>query len=513
VSARRNPQAEAHATQLLDQATQLLDQLREQGVNATNLCTDSRAMTAGDVFLAYPGAHADGRRYIAEAAARGARAVLWECAEFAPQDSITLPNIGVGQLQELSGYLAHLVYGRPSEKLWLAGVTGTNGKTSVSQWLAQAMSDLGRRCAVVGTLGNGFPGALEASANTTPDAITLHRSLAAYRAQSAQAVVMEVSSIGLDQGRVNAAVFAVAIFTNLTRDHLEYHGTMENYAEAKARLFQTPGLQTAVLNLDDAFGRELMQRLAGSGVRRIAYSIENPAGDCGEWLLRAENISATVHGQRFDAVTPQGRATLNVPHAGRFNISNLLAVLAALLAADIPLAQAVNAVSKLTPPPGRMQMLGGEGVKAEPLIVVDYAHTPDALEQALTALTDTARARGGKLICVFGCGGERDAGKRPLMGAVAARCADLVVLTSDNPRGEKPGAIIEQIAASAPQATIIEDRAQAICRVVAAADQRDVVLIAGKGHEPYQEIAGQRLPFSDIEQARDALAARKGRCS
>ena len=487
----------------LGEAQRVLDELQRQGVTATALCADSRAVAPGDVFVAYPGARVDGRRFIADAVARGASAVLWERQGYAHADAPAVPHVAVDDLQALSGWLAHLVYGRPSEKLWTVGVTGTNGKTSVSQWIARAFAQLDRRCAAIGTLGCGFPGTLEESPNTTPDALTLHRLFAGYLAQGAQAAAMEVSSIGLHQGRVNGVHFDVAVFTNLTRDHLEYHGSMAAYGAAKAQLFDTPGLKAAVLNLDDALGRKIAQDLAGGGVRVLGYSLRTDSGAA----LRAEDIVATPRGLRFTAATPQGRAGIHASLVGEFNVSNLLAVLGTLLASSVPLERAAAVLAGLTPPPGRMQVLGGEGA---PLAVVDYAHTPDALDQALAALRDTAAARGGRLVCVFGCGGNRDPGKRPQMGDVAAQRADAVILTSDNPRDEDPQAILADIVRGAPGARTIADRAEAIRAALAEADARDVVLIAGKGHEVYQEIAGQRLPFSDVDCAVAALAGRGG---
>ncbi len=504
----------------LDNAQRVLDELQRKGVMATRLCADSRAVSPGDVFVAYPGERADGRRFIADAVARGAAAVLWERRDHADATAIAVPNVAVDDLQALSGWIAHLVYGRPSEQLRVAGVTGTNGKTSVSQWIAQAFALLDRPCAVIGTLGCGLleaggegqvEGHLEATLNTTPDAITLHRLLAGYRLLGAQAAAMEVSSIGLHQGRTNGLRFSVAVLTNLTRDHLEYHGSMQAYGATKAQLFATPGLKAAVLNLDDALGRKIARDLAGSGVRVIGYAldanacVEEAAG--ADEQLTAEGIAAAPRGLRFTAVSRQGRADILAPVVGRFNVSNLLAVLGVLLASDVPFDQAAAVLQRLTFPPGRMQALGGDG---QPLVVIDYAHTPDALEQALMALRDTAVVRGRRLVCVFGCGGNRDPGKRPLMGEVAARLADAVILTSDNPRDEDPQAILADIARGVPWGRIVDDRAEAIRIAIAEADARDVVLIAGKGHETYQEIAGRRLPFSDVECADAALAQRKG---
>lgn len=506
----------------LEEAQRVLDELQRQGVMATGLCADSRAVAPGDVFVAYPGERADGRRFMDDAVSRGAAAVLWERRGHAGEAALAVPNVAVTDLQALSGWIAHLAYGRPSEQLKAVGVTGTNGKTSVSQWIAQAFAMLGRPCAVIGTLGSGLltdggdgrvAGAMEESLNTTPDAITLHRLLAAYRRQGAQAAAMEVSSIGLHQGRVNGMRFEVAVLTNLTRDHLEYHGSMQAYAAAKELLFASPGLKTAVLNFDDALGRKIARDLAGGGVRVIGYALNPDDGNAAlraaaDLMLTAEGIAAAPRGLRFTAVSPQGRADILAPVVGSFNVSNLLAVLGVLLASEVPLDQAAAVLQRLTFPPGRMQALGGD---AQPLAVIDYAHTPDALEQALIALRDTAVVRGKRLVCVFGCGGNRDPGKRPLMGEVAARLADAVILTSDNPRDEPPQAILADIArgaADAPGVRVIADRAEAIRTAILEADARDVVLIAGKGHEAYQEIAGQRLPFSDVDCAAAALAQR-----
>lgn len=382
----------------------------------------------------------------------------------------------------------------------MIGVTGTNGKTSVTHWIAQALTLRGRKCAIVGTLGNGFPGALAPGPNTTPGAHVLREFLPASVRQGAQACAMEVSSIGLHQGRVDAVRFDVAVLTNLTRDHLEYHGTMAAYAAQKARLFDWPGLRCAVLNLDDPFGRELAHRLAGR-TATIGYTLEGAGG--ADRVLRAQGLTESGGSLVF---TLDG-VRCAAPLVGRFNAANLLAVIGALLAGGEPLAAGAAALGGIVPPPGRMQPIGGDHA---PLVVVDYAHSPDALEKALTALRGAAAARGGRLVCVFGCGGERDPGKRPLMGAVAERLADRVMVTSDNPRSEEPRAIIAQILAGMQSQPALEpDRAQAIATAVAAADARDVILLAGKGHEPYQEVAGARLPFSDLDAAKSALARRQ----
>lgn len=491
----------------MTQAGELLGMLAEKGLRPTGLTADSRRVAAGDIFVAYPGYSLDGRRFVADAVGRGAVAVLWEAADGLAPPTLGVPCLPVEGLRALSGYLAHEVYGRPSASLWLAGVTGTNGKTTVSQWLAQVLTDLGQRCGIIGTLGCGFPGQLDAATNTTPDAPALHRQLARFRADGAVAAAMEVSSIGLDQGRVNGAEFDVAIFTNLTRDHLDYHGSMEAYAGAKTQLFDLPGLAGHVINLDDAFGLHQARRLLERGQRVIAYTLvpSNADGAPGAEILAATDLRATPSGMRFALLAGGQRLEMHVPVVARFNISNLLAVIGALVIRGLAVDVAARACARLTAPEGRMQVVGGIG---EPMVVVDYAHTPDALAKVLEAVRGSAEARNGRLICVFGCGGDRDPGKRPLMGAVAAQLADRVLVTSDNPRSEPPEAIIAAIlAGGTSMMEAVPDRAGAIARAIVEAGPDDVVLIAGKGHEPYQEIQGQRLPFSDLAQAREGLEA------
>jgi UDP-N-acetylmuramoyl-L-alanyl-D-glutamate--2,6-diaminopimelate ligase len=488
-----------------DKVVHILERLAAQGVRVSGLAADSRSLVAGQAFVAYPGLRSDGREFIPGVIARGASAVLWEREGFRWNADWRVPNLAVDDLRGLAGYLAHEVYGRPSETLWTMGVTGTNGKTSCTHWLAQACTACGARTALVGTLGSGFPGKLEAGINTTPDAIFLHRSLARLRDEGAQGVAMEVTSIGLDQGRVNGVAFGAALFTNLSRDHLDYHGDMESYARAKQRLFETPGLKHAVLNLDDAQGVHLARVLAGR-VNLAGYSCYAGAvAKTGvERYAEAHAIRVSPRGIAFDLKSSWGDARIESALLGRFNVSNLLGVVTTMLVSGVPFERAAAALRDLQPVPGRMQRLGGGG---KPLVVVDYAHTPDALEKTLVALKDVARASGGRLIAVFGCGGDRDRGKRPLMGAVASRHADAIVVTSDNPRSENPAAIIAEITAGVTAAhETIADRREAIARAIASADAGDVVLLAGKGHEAYQEIAGRRLPFSDALEAERALA-------
>ena len=459
------------------------ERLAAQGAMIERLTSDSRRSTPGSAFFAYPGEKADGRAYIADAVRRGASAVLWEAEDFGWQADWRVPNVAVHGLKQRAGVLAADFHGRPSEHLWMCGVTGTNGKTSCSHWVAAALGRCGARSGVIGTLGSGFPGALNDAGNTTPDALELQATLKQLHAAGARAVAMEVSSHGLMQGRVNGVRFSCALFTNLSHDHLDYHGSMQAYGEAKARLFEMPGLQTAVLNLDDPFGVELARRLAGR-VRTIGYS------------LRPVEGAGT---DEFITVDPGMRTR----QLGRFNLSNVLGVLGCLVAYGLPLPEALGLVAELPPVPGRMQAIG-----ERPLVVIDYAHTPDALEKVLDALRPVARQRGGRLAVVFGAGGDRDPAKRPLMGAAAARGADRVLITSDNPRNEDPAAIIDAVAQGTNGAQREPDRRRAIERAVREAAPEDVVLIAGKGHESTQEIQGKRLPFSDQAVAQAALAMR-----
>jgi UDP-N-acetylmuramoyl-L-alanyl-D-glutamate--2,6-diaminopimelate ligase len=476
--------------------------LSERGVSVRTLVADSRMVQPGDVFLAYPGGHVDGRDYISDACARGAAAVVADDSAQvgAGETAITTPLLRVENLAALCGELAAHALDQPSQKLWVAGITGTNGKTSCSQWLAQALTLLGERCGVIGTLGNGLYGQLTASPNTTPDALILQAELAGLVAAGASACAIEVSSIGIEEQRINGMRFDVAIFTNLTQDHLDYHGTMAAYAAAKARLFAWPDLGAAVINLDDAFGRELMATLPAH-VRAIGYTLD-PEQTCeraGAQLLCPSAVNQAGQGVRFEINGV--RFVMNV--VGRFNVANALAVIAALQLRGISLERCAEVLAQIAPPPGRMQALGNVN---QPLVVVDFAHTPDALEKTLTALRETARDRAGRLYCVFGCGGDRDPGKRPLMGAIAERLADSVIVTSDNPRSEDPQSIILSILAGMSQGAAHEiDRRRAIANVIRGADASDVILIAGKGHEPYQEIAGVKHPYSDSDEVQAAL--------
>jgi UDP-N-acetylmuramoyl-L-alanyl-D-glutamate--2,6-diaminopimelate ligase len=467
-------------------------------IRVSGLTLDSRRVRAGDAFIALNGANAHGITFAPAALAQGASAMIAEGPAPVAFECANLPTVWIDGLRDRVGEIAARFFDRPAAALHVVGVTGTNGKTSIVQLLAAALEHLGARAATIGTLGAGLVGAVAAGERTTPDAISVHGLLARFRDAGASHVAMEVSSHALDQGRVNAVDFEVAVFTNLTRDHLDYHGTMQAYGAAKAKLFAWPELRSAVVNADDAFGRELSVRLPAN-VQRLRYAIDADAE------IQARNVRAHGDGLSFDLITPWGEGQIRSPLLGRFNAYNLLAVAGCLGALGYAFAQIRAALEHLQPVAGRMNRLGGGAL---PLVVVDYAHTPDALEQALTSLRAHCT---GKLICVFGCGGERDAGKRPQMGAIAERLADEIIVTDDNPRGEDGDAIVAQIVAGIgdPQRARIErDRAAAIALALRAARAGDVVLIAGKGHEPYQEVDGVRRPFDDADVARHVLEGR-----
>jgi len=546
-----------------------VDQLEKLNVPVTRLVTDSRAVRQGDTFVAYPGEKADGRQFIAQAIAQSANAVIYEAQHFVWDAAWQIPNLAVNDLRHKAGWLADAVYGTPSEKLQMIGVTGTNGKTTTSHWIAHALNDAGKRCALIGTLGNGFPGgngiadALQASANTTPDAIHVHGLLADYLRAEAQAVAMEVSSHALAQGRVNGVRFDVALLTNLSRDHLDYHGDMESYAASKRKLFDWQELKFAVINLDDAFGAELAERMlqgdycpanphpnpnpnpppmpspqsspargrggkrkkqllipAGEGANEalraistpevIGYGLSDPALQLAERLglrmVYGHLAEMSGQGLRLNVHSSWGGAQINSMLVGRFNASNLLGALAVLLVSDVTLDEAVQSLSKVQAVAGRMQRLGNA---SQPTVIVDYAHTPDALEKVLLALREVSAPAEGKLICVFGCGGDRDRGKRAMMGLVAEKFSDHCIVTSDNPRSEDPQRIIAEILGgmTAHNHEVIVERVAAIERGIGLARQCDTVLLAGKGHEDYQEINGVKYPFSDVTVAGRALQA------
>jgi UDP-N-acetylmuramoyl-L-alanyl-D-glutamate--2,6-diaminopimelate ligase len=453
---------------------------------------DSRTVCPGGLFLAVAGETSDGRRFIDDAIARGAAAIVFDADGYLPSEEKRVPAFPCPGLKRQIGVIAERFYGAPMASLSIIGVTGTNGKTTCTHLLARAFDAPPRRCAVVGTVGNGFPDALETSTHTTPDAVRLHALFADFVHAGAKRVCMEVSSHALEQGRVAGVAFDGAVFTNLTRDHLDYHGDMAAYGRAKASLFDMPGLRFAVINADDAFGHALAHRLEGK-IEIWTYGLDGGT-------VRGRAVRIVPAGLEIDVETPRGNAVLRTALLGRFNASNLLAVLATLLAAGVGLADAIVRLEEARPVAGRMERFGGA---MQPLVVVDYAHTPDALEKALLALREHAPAR---LWCVFGCGGDRDRGKRPLMGRIADRLADEVILTDDNPRTESPEAIIAEIEAGMRRpARVVRDRAAAIRLALSEAQAGEVVLVAGKGHEDYQQVGNQRIPFSDAQVVRDVL--------
>jgi UDP-N-acetylmuramoyl-L-alanyl-D-glutamate--2,6-diaminopimelate ligase len=470
-----------------------------EGIVVGDVTLDSRAATPGTLFLACRGRTHHGLRFAAEAVARGARAVLYE-AELAAGES--LPPLAPGTfvaavptLTERAGVIADRFFGAPSRDLTVAGITGTNGKTTCAWLLAQALQQCRGPAAYMGTLGFGVPPALTPTLHTTPDAVSVQRQLAALRDLGAECVGMEVSSHALDQSRVNGVRFHTAAFTNLTRDHLDYHGTMEAYAAAKARLFTWPGLAHRIINIDDAFGRELAAR--DSAVRLIVTARSAPRSAVAEAsaYVRAVGVTAEQTGLSLEVESTWGAVEFAVRLVGEFNVDNVLTVLAVLLAWDIPLERAARALAHCRAASGRMEMFGGRG--RTPLTIVDYAHTPDALAKALRAARLHCR---GQLRVVFGCGGDRDAGKRPQMGAVAAELADDIIVTDDNPRSEDPARIVADILAGITRPTphmTEHDRALAIRIVLERCDADDVALIAGKGHEDYQIQGTTRRAFSD----------------
>lgn len=494
----------------------LQQQLATLALPITRLATDSRAVGRGDTFIACPGEIVDGRQFIAQAIANGANAVIYEKQlsghpadghDFAWNESWNVPNLAVADLRHKAGMLADIVYESPSKALWMVGVTGTNGKTSICHWIAQALNLADKKCTLIGTLGNGFSGALTPSANTTPDAVCVQSLLAEYRDSGAAACAMEVSSHALTQGRVNGVHFDVALLTNLSRDHLDYHGDMESYAAAKRRLFEWQDLKFAVINLDDAFGVELARQLSGGAVEVIGYGLTDEAlhraERAGMRMVHGNLLKMNGQGLRLQIHSSWGAGELTSGMVGRFNASNLLGALAALLAGEMTLRVALDNLSQVTSALGRMQRVGGENL---PTVIVDYAHTPDALEKVLLALREVCEP-GGRLICVFGCGGDRDRGKRAMMGRVAERFSDYCIVTSDNPRSEVPEHIIAEVVGGmvAGNHEILINRAQAIEAAITIAKPCDTVLLAGKGHEEYQEINKVKHAFSDVTVAIQAL--------
>jgi len=500
----------APALPLMDSVHGAVAWLRER-VTGT-LQTDSRLVKPGDGFIAWPGAATDGRAHIGDALARGAVACLveHEGAEAFALDG--LPVAALHGLKAATGLIAAEWFEHPAQHLDVLAVTGTNGKTSTSWWIAEALNVLSKAellaqggCALVGTLGMGVPPALASTGMTTPDPVRLQRAFRQFADAGRAACAIEASSIGLAEHRMAGTRIRVALFTNFTQDHLDYHAGMAAYWQAKSMLFDWPGLQAAVVNTDDARGAELHAALAGRPLDLWSVSITGPA------RLAARDIRMGEGGLAFTVAEGVHTHVLQTRVIGHYNVSNLLGVLAGLRALGVSLEHALYACAQLSPVPGRMEQIHHSG---QPLVAVDYAHTPDALDKALQALRPVAQERGGRLWCVFGCGGDRDAGKRPLMGAVAQHRADEVVVTSDNPRSEDPAAILHQILQGTVAGVTVRaepDRAAAIALAVAGAAPADVVLIAGKGHEDTQETAGVRVPFSDKAHAQAALQARGDR--
>jgi len=493
--------------------TEILAWLRNVAPTA-QLSSDSRTIVEGDVFFAYPGDHADGRQQIAYAIQKGARAVIYDPEGFIWDGAWNVPHLAVDELKRNAGPLASAYYDAPDAAMFSVAVTGTNGKTSCTQWLGSAFSRLGQPTVVVGTLGiglfkRGTNDGFTVTGYTTPEGILLQRALAKARDAGAKAVAIEASSIGLEQGRLNGMHFDVALFTNFTRDHLDYHEDMAAYEAAKVKLFDWPGLQYAVINLDDEMGLRLVDRMKKMqpSTKLIGYTLLGKTIE-GVPSLHASEIRTSNVGTTFHLESPFGTSPVKAHVVGQFNVSNLLGIMGVLLAKGITWVEAVGAVEALVAVPGRMQQLGGQDA---PLVVIDYAHTPDALEKTLSTLRHIAQERAGQLWCVFGCGGDRDPGKRLQMGVVA-QAADHAIVTSDNPRSEDPAAIIAQIVKGMDSTNMhhleIEDRAAAILWAVKHAAKHDVILLAGKGHETYQEIKGKKLPFLDADHASLALATR-----
>ncbi|WP_442775858.1 UDP-N-acetylmuramoyl-L-alanyl-D-glutamate--2,6-diaminopimelate ligase [Sphaerotilus montanus] len=494
----------------------VLDWLRGLAPGAA-LRTDSRQVRAGDLFIAWPGYAQDGRVHVAAALAAGAVACLVEADGVEAFGFDDARIAAVPGLKAQTAALADAWHGQPSAALSVIATTGTNGKTSTAWWTAQALSLSGRRCGVVGTLGVGEPPSrvapearVVATGLTTPDPVTLHRGLRDFVDRGFSACVMEASSIGVAEHRLDAVRIQVALYTNFTPDHLDYHGSMAAYWQAKRALFDWPGLRAAVVNLDDPQGALLAEELAARGDLDVwTYALQPRATPA---RLQALDLHYEADGLCFTVQEGGEAVRVRTGLIGDYNVANVLAVFGGLRALGLSLAGIAPLAADFTPVPGRMQRVEAPaGAGPLPQVVVDYAHTPDALDKALQALRPFAVARGGRLWCVFGCGGNRDAGKRPVMGRIAQTLADEVVITSDNPRHEVPATILAQIAAGcvpSPHLRVLEDRATAIARALAEAGPADVVLIAGKGHEDYQETAGAKRFFSDLGEAATALQRR-----
>ena len=476
-----------------------------RGIEVFDVTADSRRVTPGGLFLALPGLTSHGVEHAAEAAARGARALLWEPTRGldAPRLPAGMPAYAIPGLRQHAGTIADRFFASPSEALVIAGITGTNGKTTCAHLIAGALEAHGWRGAYSGTLGFGPVSALQPVTHTTPDCVTVHRQLGALRDAGQKFVGMEVSSHALDQHRVAGVRFHTAVFMNLTRDHLDYHGTLEAYGAAKARLFAWPGLEQCVINFDDPFGRELAGRIADDVAVTAIWTDPRREEAIGEHFFRAREVRPRRSGLELHFAGSRGSGVIRSQLIGGFNAENLLAALGVLTGWGMPLADAVGALAACTPPPGRMETFGAG--PDQPLVVVDYAHTPDALRKALKALR---RHTSGRLFCVFGCGGDRDPGKRPMMGAIAEEIADVVVVTDDNPRNEDPARIVAGIRRGMQEpktARVLHDREVAIRTALSEARPEDAVLVAGKGHEDYQIVGREIRPLSDRAIVRAAL--------
>ena len=470
------------------------------GLAISGLQLDSRRLQSGEAFVAVPGVTSDGRHFISQAISAGAAVVLADAETFSVDLQETVPRVNLPGLARGVADLAARWFGEPASRLRITGVTGTNGKTSITWFLRDALDALGHRCALVGTLGLGLKGQEQTTGHTTPDPITLQAGLAAVRDAGADTVAMEISSHALDQNRLGGTLVSTAVFSNLSRDHLDYHGDMESYLAAKAMLFTRKGVQLAVINCDDPAAQTLIACLP-NGVRCVTFGSQQGA------TVRCESLQYTAEGITAELFVGGTVVSLSLPLFGHFNLSNVMAVAAILHGQSVAADVLGGALASITPVPGRMEPVQADGC---PTVIVDYAHTPDGLEKALQACRDHFP---GRLFCVIGCGGDRDAGKRPQMAAVAETFADSVVLTSDNPRSEDPQTIIDQMRAGLTDAQAVHenvDRAAAVQETVQRAQPGDVILLAGKGHEDYQEINGVRYPSDDRDLARQALTARGG---
>ncbi len=455
----------------------------------------SKQVKKGYMFLAYPGESSDGRNFIAEAISAGALIILWESQNFDWREDWVVKNIPIENLRQKAGLIANYFYKNPSKKMWVVGVTGTNGKTSCASWISACLNQLGYPAATMGTMGCSFKKHNFESQNTTPGSLVIHKMLDFFCREGATDVAMEVSSHGLSQGRVTGVAFDTALFTNLSRDHLDYHKTIDRYKSEKRRLFFVDTLKTAVINSDDAFGKNLITQLDRSRVRIISYG--KKTGD-----IRCHRIEYDKLGMQLHLDTSWGKTAIKTTIIGDHNVYNILGVFGVLIAKGLNIEAVSAALSSCKAIEGRMQAIRVFGM---PLVVVDYAHTPDALEQSLQSLAQLLRPS-DRLYCVFGCGGERDTGKRSEMGRIATAAANCTFITNDNPRFEDPALIIEDILKGADSNFVIEqDRAEAISKSINEARPNDIVLIAGKGHENYQDLGGKKLHFSDVEVAEKVL--------